>query len=311
MGMARASFSAAGIDPGANRCRICGGDASRPRHRFTGLTVRSCGTCGFLQVDRRPTRQDLLGLYSGSYFADDKYQLDFAARREQRRRIKFMTACGVPRGARVLDVGCATGDFLLVASEQFEMSGLDISEEAVAIARQRNPALRDRIAVDQIENQNYADGAFDAIALWDVIEHLWQPVEVIRGLTRKLKPGGRLVLSTPDAGSPVSKLMGKRWAFMTPPEHLGFFDAASMKAMLKATCLLPNRRIRRGKWVSAGFLLYKLGRVFPFPPREFVEWVQHSRMAGLAIYVPTGDIMYVGARRPDQSPDERRPRVRE
>ena len=58
--------------------------------------------------------------------------------------------------------------------------------------------------------------------MFDTIEHIWNPREVITRLLDNIKPNGYLILSTPDAGSLTAKLLGKRWAFMTPPEHLSF-----------------------------------------------------------------------------------------
>jgi len=100
---------------------------------------------------------------------------------------------------RVLDVGCGPGAFLEAArAEGFDPFGLEVSEEAAASARRR---LGSRIAVGPIEQAPWREGAFDAVTLWDVLEHLRDPVAVLARVHRLLRPGGWIALETPDAQS--------------------------------------------------------------------------------------------------------------
>jgi hypothetical protein len=85
---------------------------------------------------------------------------------------------------------------------------------------------------------------------------------------------------------------------MTPPEHLGFFSAASLQFLLERQLGLHTTSSRAsGKWVNIGFLAYKVRRVFPFVPRGLVEQIQNSPLGRATMYVPTRDVRYVTARK--------------
>jgi 2-polyprenyl-3-methyl-5-hydroxy-6-metoxy-1,4-benzoquinol methylase len=277
-------------------CRICGSPELEPRFRFRSCSVERCTGCGFVQVTEKPSAEDLKQLYGSGYFGKGKYVEDKAAKNEQCFRMRWLNRCGVEKGARLLDAGCATGDFLAAVGNRYDVWGMDISEFAIEEAKQRCPDLNGRLHAGLIEDLDFADESFDVIALWDVIEHVWDPVTVVANLAAKLKTGGRLIMSTPNVGAWTSRLMRKRWAFMTPPEHLGFFNRSTMRLLLEKNGLEECAWVTRGKSVNLDFLIYKLGRVFPgFVPQRFVRLVHGSRIGRTVLYVPTGDIQYVGA----------------
>ena len=148
-----------------------------------------------------------------------------------------------------------------------------------------------------LEEADFPAAGFDAVVMWDVIEHLWDPMTAMRTVARLLRPGGRLCLSTPNAGSAMARLLGRRWAFMTPPEHLGFFNQQSMARLLDSAGMELNQWTSLGKWVNAGFMLYKLGRIFPAlavtKPRGTGR---RGPLDKLVVYAPTGDVAYAGGR---------------
>ena len=280
-------------------CRLCSSPELAPHGSVRGSTLERCRSCGFVQVRDQPTPAELRALYGDGYFARGKYDQELALRRETERRLELLRRAAVPAGGRVLDAGCATGDFLVAGSGRYEMWGLDVSEHATAQARAKNPDAGARIFTGFIEEQRFEPRSFDAIVMWDVIEHLWDPRGVLTRLVEHLRPGGALLLSTPDIGAAVARLMRSRWAFMTPPEHLGFFNQDTLRFLLEQVLGLDTTWSEAsGKWANLGFLAYKLRRVFPALPAALVERVRDSVLGTAAVYVPTADIRYVGARKP-------------
>ena len=280
-------------------CRLCGSNVLIEKFRTNGCIVEKCGNCKFVQVKERPDKDDHLDMYSAGYFADSKYKDKFVLLKEYKRRLNFLKNQGLKRGAKVLEIGCATGDFIHYASADFDMCGLDISEYAANEAKRRNPEIADRIHAGMIEEQHYDDDFFDAIVLWDAIEHIWDPVKACKKLSRILKPGGRIFISTPNAGSLIARLMGRYWAFMTVPEHLCFFSRSTITYMfekklnLSVTCWMT-----KGKWVNCGFLLYKVKRIFPkLVPSALISLFQKKYLNKASLYVPSGDIQYLAARK--------------
>jgi SAM-dependent methyltransferase len=148
-----------------------------------------------------------------------------------------------------------------------------------------------------VEDIDLPDKFFDAITLWDVIEHLDDPVSIIKGLKPKLKKGGVLLVSTPNAGALIARVMGKRWAFMHPPEHVLFFEKKHISRMMNSCGLEMMNWVTFGKSINIAFLVYKFGRVFPeITPKWVVRYLSTSRLGRPTVYIPTGDIQYASAR---------------
>jgi len=285
------------------RCRLCGSKDVFVKYKFSACSVGYCRQCGFVQVLEKPGREKLFKDYGEEYFGRGKYVQDRAIARENKRRIDWLLKNGLKKGVRVLDVGCATGDFIKASENRFDMWGLDISEFAVEQARLNNPKVSQQIKAGMIEEQVFPDCFFDGIVLWDVIEHLWNPLEMVNKLVKMLKPNGMLAVSTPNIGALTARLMGKRWHFMTVPEHLSFFNRQTINFLLKTTGLTPVGWMTRGKWVNLGFLMYKINRVFPkLFPAFLGRWIKEkANVASVVLYLPTGDIQYVAAIKSNES----------
>ena len=132
-------------------------------------------------------------------------------------------------GGRLLDVGCGSGSWLVTMKELgWNIEGVDFDPEAVRVARE----LGLNVQVGSVEAQNYPSASFDAITLSHVIEHVPDPVATVAECARLLKPGGKLVLFTPNAASFCHRYFKKNWRGLEPPRHLHIFTVASMHAML-------------------------------------------------------------------------------
>ena len=136
--------------------------------------IHACRACGhrFLRTSEDEQRQieSLYGHDYKGYVADPV----FAARVRE-----LLAACIVPRKpppARVLDVGCGNGEFLVAAKERgYDAEGIDVSEAAAAMVRKRGVRAR---AADFLTAD--LGGAFDVITMWDVVEHLRVPSAFLR-----------------------------------------------------------------------------------------------------------------------------------
>jgi SAM-dependent methyltransferase len=150
-------------------CRLCASPKLARHLEVRGSTLDHCEDCGFVQVRERPSIEQLQELYKDSYFAKSKYDRETAQRRENRRRLSLLEQAGVPRGGRVLDVGCATGAFIGVAGSVYDMWGVDVSPYAVERARACSTRFAQQISAGLIE---------------DVLEHFWEPRSTLELLVR-------------------------------------------------------------------------------------------------------------------------------
>jgi 2-polyprenyl-3-methyl-5-hydroxy-6-metoxy-1,4-benzoquinol methylase len=143
--------------------------------------------------------------------------------------VRFLTA--VPNG-RLLDVGCGSGEWLLfMRGLGWEVAGIDFDQRAVSIAVQNGLKVR----CGALEEGNFPTASFDAVVLNHVIEHVPDPVATLLECSRILRPGGKVVLFTPNSSSLGHKLFKTEWRGLEPPRHLHIFSMQSLSLILKQT----------------------------------------------------------------------------
>lgn len=136
--------------------------------------------------------------------------------------VRFLNA--VPSG-KLLDVGCGSGDWLLSMRELgWEVTGVDFDESAVKEGRERGLT----VYCENLEQLNFPNESFDAVCLNHVIEHVYDPVRTLKECARILRPGGKLVVSTPNGSSLGHRIYKKYWRGLEPPRHLHIFSFQSM-----------------------------------------------------------------------------------
>ena len=175
-----------------------------------------------------------------------------------------LTVAALPPGAgrRLLDVGCGSGEFLQ-RMRSFGWEAVGVEPDPVAAARARSAALdvRDGLLVDAA----FEDDFFDAIVLSHVIEHVHDPVELLRECRRVLRPGGVLKIMTPNLHSVGHRRFGADWRGLEPPRHLHLFSSRSLsscirKAGLAVTEVRTSARWVRGIWWVSGVIQHRAGR---------------------------------------------------
>ena len=237
-----------GVDDAALLCdgydRMFGGDET--------FHVVRCRRCGLIYLNPRPPFDEIARYYpekyepfthaarAGSWYSRMAYRVAIAKRCR-------IASQGLARG-RLLDVGCGDGDFLLGMQERgWEVHGLDISPVAVSIARQKG------LDVFQggLLEARYPEGEFDRVTMWDVLEHLHDPGVQLARVAQLLKPGGRLVATTPNAHSLDFRLFGCTWNGLDTPRHLYIYTRSALLALLdraglkmvSARCVTGGQRV--------------------------------------------------------------------
>ncbi len=215
-------------------CPVCDGRQSQRLFDRNGFDLHRCNGCGCVFVAQDPTSIDFQALYGESYytgghdavFAD--YVGEEAARRaHSRRKLWWLRHLPprLPHSGRLLDVGCAAGFFLAEARAHYEVQGVELSAWSSAYARDR---LGLNVFTGTLQEASLPAAHFDIITLWDVIEHVPDPVPLLAEAARVLRPGGRLVLTTGDWDSAYARARGAEWHLLAPPWHLTMFGRRTM-----------------------------------------------------------------------------------
>ena len=166
------------------------------------------------------------------------------------------------QGRRLLDVGSGSGDFLLrMRARGWDVLGVEPDPVAAAAARRKDLDVRDGMLADAA----LPDDTFDAIVLSHVIEHVHDPVALLSECGRVLRPGGRLVVLTPNLSSVGHRRFGPDWRGLEPPRHLHVFSLRSLAACvarvgLTVTEARTSARIVRGIWWVSRAIQHDAGR---------------------------------------------------
>jgi 2-polyprenyl-3-methyl-5-hydroxy-6-metoxy-1,4-benzoquinol methylase len=276
------------------RCDLCGAEDPRvvlESRRLDGPLVK-CERCGLNYVGRRRS-----GLAFGSQAAEAATAKIRAAnsgfrhlRLEEEHRLALLNAKWrlelirrVKPSGKLLEAGCARGDFLQVARTHFDSYGVEPNRELAAISSQIAPVFQDTI-------ERVPWSAFDIIASFHVIEHVDSPLSFVRAAAERLKPGGLLVIETPNIDSLPYKLFGGCWRQFIP-EHYFFFNPKTMARLLSECRLKTQRVMRIGKYASIDFIANRLSRYLPGMP--------HTNFPRLTFRLNPLDIMLVFAMKDD------------
>ncbi len=133
----------------------------------------------------------------------------------------------------LLDIGCGSGTFLhLARCRGFQPHGMDVSERAVAAAREQY-----QLPVRQggIGSQAWEGHRFDVVTMFHVLEHLPDPRDALIYAAGLLKPEGRLILQVPNASSFQARLFGPRWYGLDVPRHLINYTPKALSLLLQQT----------------------------------------------------------------------------
>jgi SAM-dependent methyltransferase len=206
-------------------------------------TIVCCIDCSLHYACPRDSTEVLAQIYAGgrveSYLRETKGKL--ASFRREARFLRQL--CGA--GGELLEIGCAMGLFLRAAAEVgFSVQGCDPWKEAAAIAQEE---FNERVTGSMFKATNYESEHFRIIVLWDSVEHIEEPVRLIRDIHSLLSPGGWLALSTPNFDSLSRFLLRSRWQFFERP-HLTFFSPRTISHLLRLAGF-SDIHIRT-KWVT-------------------------------------------------------------
>lgn len=294
--------SAGGHSRAVSFCLVCGGVRFAPVFARQLPWLRKCPDCGLMFVAPQPTDDELAEIYDGEYFAgfgcESEFQAAYGAMK-QSSASGFLELCErFVRPGRLLDVGSGLGDLLVAAQRRgWQTRGLDINPYAVELA---NRLLPGQTLLTPFDAFQPADGPLDLITCLEVIEHLRRPDESLRRMFACLRPGGVLLLTTPDAGSLPARVLRSAWWHLHV-DHLWYFDRRTLTALVRGAGFEVLRWQRARKVFNLQYILGILknsenSRGLSWAARLGQRWLPATWRSRLLPRLPEGQLLV--ARRP-------------
>lgn len=246
-------------------------------------SVARCVDCGGHYLYPRLTEEAMQQVYRDpSYYEGGKSGYADTSYLDQETSLRATFKCLLRElgkrnatGGDLLEIGCGYGYLLDEARLLFRRRvGTEFSPQGAELARQTGA----EVFVGGIE-QLPRDARFDCVIATQVIEHVYDPLAFITDLAGHVKPGGHVLLATPDIGGPLRKLMGRSWPSFKVPEHVVYFDFRSLEKLMRGAGLEEVSRMPHPHAFPIGLIAAKFGLSLPSTFRRFNIWVPATTVA--------------------------------
>lgn len=281
-------------------CPMCDGERRSPVLEAPDMgrgepglwfAVVRCDECGLQFTSPRPDPATIGQFYPETYRPHRRPKL----KKRQARWAPWAALFGRPcverrtlpwHGAgRLLDFGCGGGSFLeRMHSQGWHVTGMDNSEAAVERVRRD---LGIPVFAGTLPNDDLPAGEFDVITMWHSLEHVHEPLTVLRAAYDLLAPGGRIVVAVPNIDSAPARRFGPAWFGLDLPRHLTHFTPPTLRRMLERAGFAVGRvrMIRHSDWLrSSAVFAGRLQReswqrrlLEKKPVAKVAAWLQYLR----------------------------------
>ncbi len=217
------------------KCFICGQKKNKvlfelkKSQQGETFQIGECFVCGHVFMDPRPTTKELVKYYAQDYHYDgDFYNEVFA-----KQALGFYNEIKsyLKPKSTIIDIGCSKGYLLNFAKRAgHKVRGIEISSDA-AIYVKKNFDID--VLVGPVEKQKIKAKSVDVITAFDLIEHLPNPKKTISQMFEWLKPGGQMIIDTPNFDSIYRKISQDRWVGFDMPFHIHLFRKETLVRVLK------------------------------------------------------------------------------
>ena len=228
-------------------CGVCG--ATTMRELYTArdwlgnsdsvFTIAECGGCGVLRTLPEMTESELAAFYPDDYWGAADEPAESWIKSSQSEKTGFLGKC-MPKGGRILDVGCGSGFFLrALGGNRWDRFGVEIGKTA---SKQAVRALgNDHVFTGTLIQAAFADSSFDVVTLWSALEHTNEPRANLLEARRVLKDSGTLIVQVPNVASYQARIFAGEWSAIDAPRHRYHFTEQTLARLLSDTGFKVSR----------------------------------------------------------------------
>jgi len=270
------------------RCPVCSGTNFKLKWDLRGYSFSRCTNCGLLLQNPQPKPAELIQRYDREYFeyeienAEPYFQLMLLGLQDVDFFSEIESAAGAADGREggksFLDIGCATGTLLAYLKKRgWKEKGVEVCVPAAEYARDVRGV---DVYIGTLQEAGLEDSSFDIVHASHLIEHLNQPGEFLRRVHLLLKPGGRVLLTTPNCSGFQARLFGGAWRSAIA-DHMFLFSKQTLSRLLEKNGF-EIEKIKTWGGIAAG--------IAPAPLKRLLD--RSVKKAGW------GDVMIIRARKP-------------
>ncbi|MEO0479345.1 MAG: methyltransferase domain-containing protein [Planctomycetota bacterium] len=282
----------------AKPCPVCGGTRSEeiargPDYEYRSLpgdfAVLQCQDCGHAHLDPVPPIEHLQTIYPPTYYTVNPRSpiafSPFIQKTKMKKDVGRIVSLSKDRELRsVVDLGCGDAERLArvkaVLGDSVQCTGVDFQPDEARVKELAERGVRMVTANIEGGLDELEDGAHDLFIMCQIIEHLYDPAEALKSIAKKLRPGGRVLMETPNLGGLDYRLQKKTyWGGYHFPRHFHVFTRGSLQRIVDDAGL---RTAKKG-FIPSGFgivgLRNKLGLSSIEPGRSFWEFISMKNLA--------------------------------
>ncbi len=252
----------------SDSCPVCGSNESKTwlqaPDRFHGKKIPyqlvRCPSCSLVWLHEPPPPSEMGQHYGPNY---DRFIGMAGETSPGRWEGRKKAIAGYKQGGTLMDLGCSSGAFLeSLKGQDWELYGIEMSEAQARKAKERSGAT---IFVGDILDAPFPAETFDVVTCFDVLEHVYQPREVMARVAQWLKPGGIFYVLVPNIDSGEARIFKSYWYGLELPRHISHFSPRSLQLLadlvgLQAASVSAHRN--SGLEHSLGYINNKiLGRL--------------------------------------------------
>lgn len=225
------------------------------------LPIVTCQRCGHGHTPLELSETDIARWYSS-----EEPDMDFLhsehARRHTARAVLSRIARHLPQKGSLIDIGAGPGIFVSQAQKEgWNANGIEPATWGVKHAQDAYGISLHQGGFEALEQ--FPEGSFDVVTLFDVIEHVVDPNALVRSAARVTRSGGLLVLTTPRFDSALAKLMGRKW-YCIFPAHIHYFTRKSLSRTLTQAGYTITEEKKHTRHLPARYLLKRVMKMLGF-----------------------------------------------
>jgi len=281
-----------------NSCPVC---LDKEMVKIYNGTLISCQNCSHVWADLSLDEEQLRKIYAENYFKGEEYadyiadkliiQSNFSKRIKTLRKLE-----NPPTFKNTLEIGCAYGffgDLIKTTNPNATYIGYDISKDAVDYA---NLNFGNYFSHQNYLTTNKPEKSYSDVFMWDVIEHLPNPIDFIEKISSETKSGGRIYITTGDISAWLPRKQKEKWRMIHPPTHIHYFSKKSISKLLRQYGFEVEKVVYPPVSRSIRVIFYSLF-ILNKKPTKLAKTIYNLIPEKASIRINTRDIMFVIAKK--------------